>query len=54
MFAPLDTTAQELRNELLLENNWETIEFWFKELPKIVHASNVLLTSPSTDLATEI
>ena len=38
----------------MLENNWETVDLWFKEAPKIVQASNVLLTASQSDLVTEI
>ena len=54
MFGPLDTTADKLRTQFLIEDNWETVDLWIKYIPKIVHASNVLLTASPSDLTTEI
>ena len=54
MFGPLETNAEELRNELILENDWETLFRWFEELPNIVQASVVLLSASQSDMITEI
>ena len=54
MFEPMEITSDELREELLFENNWEKVCLWFQEVPKIVQASTSLLNIVSSDLVTEI